>query len=406
MTDVTDRGPQAPEILSDSERVARVREALPVFRTAAYLNTGTAGPLPTATAEAMARESRWELERGRSTLPDRSPTLRESAAALREKYARLVNASPDEIALTRSTTDGVNIGLWGIEWEPGDRVLTSNLEHEGVLVPLWHLERRGRITVERVDVGVGLPSQVMDAFERALATPARMIAISHVAYSTGAVFPLKELVELAHRKGTLVLVDAAQSIGAMPIDLPALGADFYAMPGQKWLCGPEGMGALYVPERHWDTLHSTYGGFGSLEPMGTDPTPFALGAGARRFEMGHNYTPLYEGQIASLDWLEETGWDWVHARNAHLSAYCAEVLSQVPGVEPFLPVGAPQGLVSVEVEGVHAAEVAPRLVERGFIVRSVREPRAIRASTGFYNTEAELDGLRDALAEVLKELRP
>jgi len=310
----------------------------------------------------MQEDERGELEWGRTARPERERSTRQHTQRVLHGFARLLNAKTDEIALTRSTTEGMNAVLWGIDWQPGDRVLTTGLEHEAVLVPLSRLERRHQVKIERVDIGVGLPSQVLEAFERALEHPTRLIAISHVAYTTGAVLPLAELTELAHRNGVLVAVDAAQAAGALPIDMESSGVDFYALPGQKWLCGPEGMGALYVAERHWDALHATYGGFESIENAGADPADFAPRAGARRFELGHNYPPLYVGMSTSFRWLEEIGWEWIHARIAHLSAYAAEVLAELPEVTTVLPVGQARGLVSAKLDGADTEAVAERLI--------------------------------------------
>ena len=386
---------------SDDDRVKRARAALPVLQDTAYLNTGYAGPVPLPVAEAVRAASEREIHRGRG-VPGEVDVHRERAARVRALLAALVGAMPDEIALTRSTTDGVNTALWGIDWRPGDRVVTTSLEHEGVLVPLWMVEQRGNVEVQHVDVGVGRPNETLDALEKALRLPTRAIVVSHVAYSTGAVLPVREIVEMAHRHGALAIVDGAQSVGALPVDVKEIEADLFAFSGHKWLCGPEGLAGLYVARPHWETLRPTYSGISSLQPVGPDPAPLVLGSGARRYELASYYRPAVAGFEAGLAWLESFGWDWIHGQIREVSRRAAQILSQVPGCDALVDPDEQHGLVSFRISGVHPHVVAERLLTRGFAVRSVRSPLALRVSTGFFNTEEELLNLHDALVEVLR----
>ena len=202
----------------------------------AYLNTGTSGPLPRGAAEAIEHAMWREVDLGRASpsgLPDYAPMVQDT----RQRLATLIGADVAEVALTDSTTHGINAIVWGLPWQSEDEVLTSTVEHPGIVAPLHHLARR---------TGVSLRTVVPDAIACSVTDHTRLVAVSHVSFSTGARLPIEEIAYAAHQQGALLLVDGAQAVGAVPVDVHALDVDAYAFPGQKWLCGPEGIGALYV----------------------------------------------------------------------------------------------------------------------------------------------------------------
>ena len=206
----------------------------------------------------------------RRACPDYPPLVRDT----RERLAALIGAESDEVALTDSTTHGVNTVVWGLPWQSGDEVVTTDVEHPGILVPLHHLARR---------FGIGLRIVPPAAVRGAISERTRPVALSHVSFSTGAVLPVMEVVA----SGVPVLVDGAQAVGAVPVDVHALGVDFYAFSGQKWLCGPEGTGGLYV--RRGSSLEATFVSTHSLRSSGgggRDPSNVTLADGATRFEGG------------------------------------------------------------------------------------------------------------------------
>ena len=161
------------------------------------------------------------------------------------------------MGLTHNTTEGMNIGLSGLDWGAGDEVVTTTLEHGGALLPLYQLHRRHGVRITFADVGNGERDAALTAIERAIHPGVRMVVLSHVTWGTGAVLPIGEIAQLAHEAGAQVLVDGAQSVGALPVDVHALDVDVYAFPGQKWLCGPEGTGGLYVKRAQLDAVQPT-----------------------------------------------------------------------------------------------------------------------------------------------------
>jgi L-cysteine/cystine lyase len=374
--------------------VEQIRSQLPSTRSAAYLNTGTAGPLPLPAAQAMAREAEAELHTGRIT-PDGFPKLRERIEGLRRDLAEVVGAQPGEAALTHSTTEGMNIAAWGLDWEPGDEVVTTSQEHPGGLLPLYLLHRRRGVRVTFADVGNGEADRTLDALGRAIRPGVKAVVLSHVLYTTGAVLPLKEVVEIAHAAGAVVVADAAQAAGAIPVDVHQLGIDAYAFSGQKWLLGPEGTGGFYVDPDRREGFQPTYvSGFGIDHDAyrWDDAESLVLAPGAERYEFALPYRPGVTALAASLAWVrDEVGREAAHALVAENAQHAWESAHELPGVEVLTPAGQLAGLVAFKVRDQDPIATVERLAAAGVLIRSIPENGALRISTGFYNTRAEID---------------
>jgi L-cysteine/cystine lyase len=362
--------------------IEAVRAQLPVTSITAYLNTGTAGPWPTLVVDAIEHALRCEQALGRASpsgLPDFRPLLRDT----RDRLAELIGADADEVALTHSATEGIDIVAWGLDWQAGDEVVTTSVEHRGVLVPLRQLGARRDVAIKVAEVGSGGSVEPVEA----LITPkTRLVALSHVSFSTGACLPIRAIADLAHAAGAMIVVDGAQAVGAMPVDVHALGVDFYAFPGQKWLCGPEGTGGLYVRRDRQAQLQSTYVGARSATPA------------AGRYEWGTLFRPGIHGLHAALAWFDAIGRDAIFSRNAELAAYCYSALAELPNVELVTPVDARASLVNIRVPNVDLDTCVTALSNQGFTVRSVPDTQSLRVSCAFFNTSAEIDGLVKALA--------
>ncbi len=358
---------------------AAFRSQFPVLERTAYLNAGTEGPLPRQAGEAATARVEFELTNGRSGKPYIA-TILELAAQLRAGYARALTCDPTSVALTGSTTDGVNTVLGGLDLRRGDRIVTSDEEHPGLLAPLGRARQ-----LHGVEVVVAPFAELAEAV-----TPqTRLVACSHVSWVSGRVVDHRALAET----GVPVLLDAAQAIGAVPVDVEALGCAFYAGSGQKWLCGPEGSGCLYVHPDRLDDLTTPWPGYSSLaEPHQALSSPPA--EHVARFDHGFPTGLRSASALASLDVFEQAGWEWVHARAAALAAALAERL-----LERGLEVG-PRGR-STLVSYKPAAEVddeVVRLASEGFVVRSIPSHGYIRVSVGAWSSEDELDRFVSAAA--------
>jgi L-cysteine/cystine lyase len=352
---------------------AGFRAQFPVFERAAYLNAGTEGPLPRVAAEAVRERIDLELTGGRCGKPYMEGVI-DLARQLREGYARVLGCTPEDVALTGSTTDGVNTVLAGLDLRSGDEVITSDEEHPGLLAPLGRLQRLHGVKVRVVpfaDIADGVGPET------------RLVACSHVSWVSGRVVVHAALAQT----GVPVLLDAAQSIGAVPVDVHALGCAFYAASGQKWLCGPEGSGALFVHPDHLEDLTVPWPGYGSLADA-KDALHSPAAEGAKRFDHGFPPGMRSASALASLGVLERAGWEWVHERAAGLAAGLASQLA-----ERGLEVG-PRGrstLVSWKAQDAEADVV--RLAEAGFVVRSIPSHGLVRASVGAWSSEDELGEL-------------
>ena len=385
--------------MSNPQKIAEIREAMPVTQNKIYLNTGTCGPLSTITVEVMQQSNTLELIEGRAGMPGMAALLQAKTEA-RQAVAKLVNARPEEIALTHHTTEGMNIVAHGLSWQPGDEIITTTLEHEGGLLPLYVLRDRHGVKVHVVDIQ---PGDIVAQFERHITPRTRLLVFSHVAWNTGLRLPLEDIVAMGHDHHVLSLVDGAQSVGAIPLDRAASGVDVYAMPGQKGLCGPEGTGALYVRQERLHLVAPTFVGFSSLEDVSMYDFHgyFMPARTARRYEVGTVYRPGIKAMVANLAWLSESvGWDWIYARIIHLAGYARDRLGKLPGLTVITPPGPQAGLVTFTLDGHDPARVMAQLAEKEIILRYLRHPYALRIATGFYNTEEEIDRLADALVAI------
>ncbi len=355
---------------------ADLRSAFPVLARVAYLNTGSVGPVPTAAANAAREELDDAVENGRAGKAhfDR---LIDMGDRLRAHVARLMGAAPGEIALTGATTDGVNAVLAGLDLRPGDEVLTSDEEHPGLLAPLASARERRGVRV-RVAPFADLAA--------AVTAHTRLVACSHVGWQTGRVMDTEAL----SAAGAPVLLDGAQGLGAVPVDVGALGCDFYAASGQKWLCGPIGSGYLYVHSDRTADLAPAAPGYQTLsDPVRALDLP--LKDGAARFDGGFPPSHHLAWALAALQVLGDDG---------TLQAEGIEGARRLAGLltDRGLTV-APRGdstLVSWETSDPE--EESARLLRAGYLVRNLPGTPYVRASVGAWTTEQELAGLAEEAA--------
>lgn len=384
--------------LPDDDKVDAVRRALPATGAGIYLNTGSCGPMPEETARAMAEATELDLRIGRAHA-GHFEALVEWIDAARAGVAAVIGADLGEVALTHAASDGMSIAAWALEWRAGDRVVTTTQEHPGGLGPLYQLRDRLGVELVHVDVGDGGDDEAtLRGFDAAITPGTRMVSLSHVLYTTGAVLPVARIAELARARGALVAVDGAQSAGAMPVNVPDLGVDVYAVPGQKWLLGPEGTGALWVSPAAMDRLGVTFAGYWSFEKI--DSRGLAvLHAGARRFDLSSFHPPSVLGLARSVGWLAMyVGLEWLQRRQARLAAGAARRLAAIPGVELVTPPDRMSTLVTFRIGGWRPDEALAELQARTFaILRVVAAVDALRISVGFFNTEDELERFAGAV---------
>jgi selenocysteine lyase/cysteine desulfurase len=361
--------------------LAAIRAELGVLDRAAYLNAGTFGPLPRGTLAAMAAAEGRDFELGRTGpwYPEEILDLRERARAA---LAAVVSVPTAWVALTRSTTEGCAIVAAGLGLGPADEVVTTDVEHFGLLGPLAASGARVRVARLRGRD----PDEALDAIRAEVSPATRLIAVSHVAWTTGQVLPVRELAEL----GPPVLVDGAQSVGAVPVDVGETGAAFYAFSGQKWLLGPGGTGGLVVRPECLERVRVTSPSYFSQQ--GYDESgAFVPHDGARRFDSGWLSRSVLEGLLASLAFLAEVGEERFPLGLAQ-AARCRELLAR--HVELVTP---PGQTTLVTWASDDAAAEWRRLGERGIVVRNLPNLPWVRACVGFWTSDEDLETLASAL---------
>lgn len=360
-------------------RDARTR--FPVLAKHAYLNAGTFGPLARATLDAMAELRRWEGENGRGGKAYFEAML-ERRESVRELVAEQIAVPPDNVALTDSTTGAVHIAVTGLDLREGDEVVTTDAEHFGLAGPL--IASGARLRIARVRDARA--DDVFDLIHEQVSPRTRLIAISAVSWLDGTRFPWRELREVT---GLPVLVDGAQSAGAIFEDASA--ADCYTVSAQKWLCGPDAMGALYV--RDVAALRPRLVAYPSAASYDIGAGTWEPKEGARRFDATFAPASSLAGLEAALTDLPAGRFD----RARELAERCRDVLLE-HGHDVVTETG--QGtLVSFRWPGDTADAVAA-LYERGVILRELPGTGLLRASVGWWNDRSDLERLVEGLASI------
>lgn len=380
---------------------SELRDSISLTDSMTYLNTGWAGPSPQSVLDRVRVTLEEEAVLGPASPQGLAVGRRVTSEAI-AGVAQLMRANEEEIALTHGTTEGVNMVLHGIPWNPGDELVTANLEHPALASTTKVVAERYGITIHQVEVSPqATPEEMVSSISDSITSRTRLVALSHIQFTCGLRMPLASIAKIAHSVGALLLVDGAQTGGHIVLDMPNLGADFYAISGQKWLFGPTGTGALYVRKDLRD----------QLQPLFASSTAAASGrrAGARLFELTTNGPGLVAGFAEALRIHHEIGTEAIEARTKALGDRLRNSVEGVAGIQITSSTHPDTtcGLVSVAIQGMAPDEVTNELWERNRIVgRTVTSPAAVRLSAAPFNTESEMDltasTLRDIAATAAK----
>jgi L-cysteine/cystine lyase len=361
--------------------LSAIRAGLPVLERYAYLNAGTNGPLPRRTGEAMARALERDLREGRSSKAYFESML-EGREQVRASLAHVLSAAPSAIALANSTTQACNVVYTGLGLGPGDEVVTTDSEHPGLFGGLAASGAELRVVPVR-----DLPAdEVLGALQAAVSSRTRLIALSQISWLTGAVFPVQDLAD----RGVPLLVDGAQATGAIPVDVGALGCDFYTVSAQKWLLGPDVTGALYIAPERVEGLRMVFPSYGSWDwEAEAAYTPKTTAA---RFDPGWIPLGSVAGLLESLAFATEAGEDrFDHARSM------ARRLRELLADRYELVTAAEQATLVTWKAEEESADVVARLAEARVIVRDLPGLGWVRASCGFWTSDEDLERLVEAL---------
>ena len=363
-----------------------LRASMPALEDTVYLNTGASSPGQRRVVEAITDFlHRHEYESPGSE--GMYPVAFDALEASRETVADFLGAAPHEIALTRSTADGINLVATAMDFEPGDVVVRTDLEHPAGFLPWERAADLDGIEVRTLKTERGRLS--MESVKTAV-EDARLLVLNSLSWNYGTQLRVSEIVDIAHDAGAKVMVDAVQSPGQVPVDVNSWGADFVVGAGHKWLIGVWGSGFLYVDDEAIEDLRPRRIGYRSVEDP--DALDYEFLEGAPRLEVGTTSPLPYVGLATAIDTIEEIGLDTIQSRVARLTDRLKEGLGEDRLLSPR---EYESGLVTFAAEDPEATVEA--LGERGVVVRDLPYPEAVRASVHVFNTAEDIDALLSGL---------
>ncbi|MFN3484714.1 MAG: SufS family cysteine desulfurase, partial [Planctomycetota bacterium] len=397
--------------------VERIRQDFPILSTRirgkplVYLDNAATTQKPRPVLEAVSRyyaSMNANIHRGVHYLSELGTRAYEETRA---KVARFLGAAdPREIVFVRGATEAINLVAQSFGrafLREGDEVLITHLEHHSNIVP-WQMLRDERGIVLRVAPIDDRGELILDEFERRLGPRTRLVSVAHVSNALGTVLPVARIVRMAHERGIPVLVDGAQAVAHLPVNVRELGCDFYAFSGHK-LYGPTGVGVLWARAEKLERMPPYQGGGEMILSVSFERTEY--NRIPHKFEAG---TPHIEGVVAlgpALDYVSALGLEAIGAHERDLLEYATEALREVPGLRVLGTAREKSGVVSFTLEGVHPHDVGTILDQEGIAIRTghhcaqpVMErfgvPATARASFALYNTRAEVDALVEGLRKV------
>ncbi|MDH5835462.1 cysteine desulfurase [Luteimonas kalidii] len=399
---------------------ARVRADFPILarqvhgKPLVYLDSANSGQKPAAVIDAMDafyRQHYANVSRAVHTLGTEATEAYEGARAT---LARFLNVRADELVLCSGTTFAINLVAysWALpRLKAGDTILVSRMEHHANIVPWQLVAQRTGATVRVAEI---TPEGTLDpdALRRAMTPDVKLLALTHVSNVLGTVNPVREICREARARGIVTVVDGSQAVPHRPVDVAAIGCDFYAFTGHK-MCGPTGTGALWARREHLAAMPPFLGGGEMIREVSFEGTVF--NDGPQKFEAGTPNIAGFVGLGAAVDYLQGLGMAHVEAREADLLAHMTHSLEAIDGVRILGSAREKAAVVSFLVEGAHAHDLATLLDLEGVAVRSGQHcahpllqfygvAATCRASAAFYNTHDEIDAFAAALRKVRKLL--
>jgi L-cysteine/cystine lyase len=373
-----------------------IRSQIPASENNIYLNTGWEGPSPLGVVKAVHDQMVFENEVGPTT-----PPVIEYGMKLEEEtksaLASMVNATPDELLLTQNTTHGLNIVLNGIPWHTGDEVIILDIEYPSVMVLALHLRDTYGVTLRTVKISpTESHAAILSKIESAINDKTKLIFASHIHYLNGLRMPEKELCALAHSHGVKVLFDGAQGLVHVDLDLQDMDIDYYSMPGQKWLLGPDGIGALYIKAANIPDLRPSFVSSRAAktwDPLGTyEVDTDSIG----KFRLTTTSAPLKAGFKEALRFIQDDlgGVSVVEKMGHDLASVMKSNLSSVPNLTIHSPIEGPEAtsLVTFSLSGKEAGDIVSELWRQKRIVcRAIQSLNGVRLSLHVFNTEEDIN---------------
>lgn len=381
-------------------------------RPLAYLDNAATTQKPWAVLRAMQmyyQHDNANVHRAVHQLSHRATRAFDDARATVAEYIHA--AHPEEVIFTKGCTEAINLvaASWGrANLQPGDQILVSTMEHHANIVP-WQVAA-GQAGAHVRPIPITDAGEIdMDAYRQLLSERVKMVAIGHVSNALGTIHPVAEIIRLAHEFDAKVLVDGAQALLHLPVDVQALDADFYAMSAHKML-GPMGTGGLYGKKALLEAMPPYQTG-GDMIRKVTFESGTTFAGLPNKFEPGTPNVPGVVGWAAAIKWIQEAGLDALMRRETEIAIYAQEKLSEIEGLTLFGDVPEKVGIFSFVMEGAHPHDIATILDQVGVAVRPGHHccqplmqrfglPATTRASLAFYNTHEDIDQLIEGLRRV------
>jgi len=374
------------------------RQQFPALANKAYFNYGGQGPMPQAAIDAINQAQEYIQTYGPFSTKVNSWIV-EEVRQTREAIASELNVPTDTITITEDVTVGCNIALWGIDWQAGDRILLTDCEHPGVIATTQEISRRFNVEVSfcpiMATLNGGDPAEVI---AQNLTPNTRLVVLSHILWNTGQVLPVNKIAQVCREYNSRIqiLVDAAQSVGLLPLNLTELEADFYAFTGHKWWCGPMGVGGLYIRPEARESLQPTFIGWRSIM-MDSQGKPVDWQPDGRRYEVATSAFGQYCGLRAAI----ATHQQWGSAKQRYeqilqLSHYLWQRLNELSDILCLRATPPESSLVSFQLKqkqpGSHK-QLVQYLESQNMMTRTLLDPDCIRGCVHYFTTTSEIDQL-------------
>lgn len=380
------------------------RQQFPALVNKVYFNYGGQGPMPQVAMDAITAAQEYVQCHGPFTSALNSWVTLE-VEEIRRAIASELNAPPETITLTEDVTVGCNIALWGIDWQRNDHLLLTDCEHPGIVATAQEIGRRFGVEVSTCPMMATLnQGSPADVIAQHLQPNTRLVVLSHVLWNTGQVLPLAEIVQVCRQhngsKPVRILVDAAQSVGQLPLNLTQLGADFYAFTGHKWWCGPAGVGGLYVRPEARESLNPTFIGWRSIvvDPQGQ---PTSWQPDGRRYEVATSAFGEYAGLRAAIATHQQWGTaEQRYQQICQMSHYLWQRLSELTNIICLRTTSPASGLVSfklIDSKPGTSLQLVQFLEKQGLMTRTILNPNCVRACVHYFTLPSEINQLVDAI---------
>lgn len=382
--------------------IKEIRKQLHLGDEVIALNAGSWGPICSEARKAIVQgytseaSSRGDDPEGMRDKGSGLARYSEVVGEAKDVLARFINCSPEEVALCDSTTTGMNIFIWGYDWKPGDEIIAGSLENPAAKVPLMVLAKRRGVKLTYISQNDDTVSQL----EENINDKTRMVLLSDVNFANGARVDLAEASKITHDHDALLIADGIQAVGTSFVDVKKLGVDGYAFARHKFMCGPDGAGALYVSKDALDVIHPTYSGVFSDAHHGSGELTYP--DSAQRYEVSTRPLPVIQGGTAATEWImDEVKVPFIVDRTTGLYESLWDGLNDINKVD-LVSARDQNSLLSFRVNGYEPKEVVDEFRKQYIFTRTVGalDPPTVRVAVGFWNRESDME----KIVEVVKSL--